>query len=226
METDPPRDRIAVANQKTRPDIADTSVMEDLAACTIEIYCQVAGQFDQSRSRELFEKPWLEAFQQPLPKGGRVLDVGCGTGAPIAAYLISQGFQVTGMDAAAPMLEIARHRFPAADWVVGDMRSPLPDEQFHGIVAWNSFFHLTEEEQRIALKRFASALRPKGRLLMTVGPAAGRAVGQVGGKWVFHASLSLSVYAEVLISLGMTVLTFVPEDSSCRGHSVLLAEKI
>lgn len=207
------------------PSVSNGPAMENLAASTVETYRRVARNFDENRSRDLFEKPWLDEFIEAFPTAARVLDVGCGSGAPIAAYLISQGLRVTGMDAAEPMLDIARHRFSDADWCLGDMRTGLPEGLFHGVVAWNSFFHLTEEEQVPVLERFSKALLPKGRLLLTVGPEAGRAVGRVGGKWVFHASLSPEAYAEVLASVGLRVLKFVPEDASCRGHSVLMAEK-
>ena len=37
-----------------------------------------------------------------------MLDIGCGTGFPIDAYLSGQGFSVTGIDVSARMLEKAR----------------------------------------------------------------------------------------------------------------------
>lgn len=37
-------------------------------------------------------------FANNLSPNSRVLDIGCGTGYPIALYLSKQGFQVTGID--------------------------------------------------------------------------------------------------------------------------------
>ena len=73
-----------------------------------------------------------------------MLDLGCGTGEPIAQWFKAEGFAVTGMDFATAMLDIARARWPKDDWRVGDMRKlNLGDERFDGLIAWDSFFHLT-----------------------------------------------------------------------------------
>jgi len=52
-----------------------------------------------------FDKAWHDRFVQSLPVGARVLDLGCGGGIPIAAILIGQGFEVTGVDTPIPLNE-------------------------------------------------------------------------------------------------------------------------
>ena len=55
-----------------------------------------------------------------LPKGVRVLDVGCGTG-ETAAYLASAyGFSVTGLDIAPSAIAAAKKRYPAIEFLTGD----------------------------------------------------------------------------------------------------------
>ena len=57
--------------------------------------------------------------------GTRLLDVGCGGG--FALLLATRrGATVTGLDATAALLDIARERVPAASLVVGDLEDPLP----------------------------------------------------------------------------------------------------
>ena len=52
----------------------------------------------------------LLAFMEALPKGGRVLDLGCGPGR--SAWLLQEaGFEVEATDASDGMLEIARTRY-------------------------------------------------------------------------------------------------------------------
>ena len=53
----------------------------------------------------------LELF--PIPKGARILDVGCGTGRH-SVELAKRGFEVTGLDLTPAMLEIARAKAEAA----------------------------------------------------------------------------------------------------------------
>jgi SAM-dependent methyltransferase len=154
-----------------------------------------------------------------------VLDLGCGAGDPIARYLLSKNFRVAGVDFSEPMLAIARARFPEGRWLHADMRTLALDERFDGIVGWHSFFHLTPEEQRGVLARLALHLRPAGALMLTVGPGAGEVIGRVGDDPVYHSSLEPQEYVALLGAGGVEVVSFVAEDATCGGATVLLARK-
>ncbi len=185
-----------------------------------------AAAYDAARTRGLHEARWLTRFGAALPAKGRVLDLGCGAGEPIASWLIGEGFVVTGMDFAPAMLEIARGRWPEGDWRQGDMRALDLPERFDGIVAWDSFFHLTQEEQRACLPRLAQHLTVGGVFLVTVGPDAGETTGDVAGTTVFHASLSPAEYATHLEACGMRLTAYLAEDPDCGRHSVLMARRV
>ena len=197
---------------------------------THTVYVRNAAQFDEARGKTLFERPWLERFCAGLPGGGRVLDVGCGAGEPIARYFIEQGYAVTGVDFAEPLLEMARARFPSArfpsaEWSVQDMRRLDLGRQYDGVVAWHSFFHLTPDEQVRTLPLLADHVAPGGVLMITVGPQAGERMGHVAGEPVYHASLSEDDYRRLLDEADMDVAAFVRNDESCGGATVLLATK-
>ena len=194
-------------------------------AATRDVYNRQAQAFDADRSRGLFEKAWLQRFVQGLPEGAHVLDLGCGAGEPIAAWLIDQGFRVTGTDFAADLLALAQKRWPDGDWRLADMRDFDLSEQFDGIIGWNSFFHLTPQEQRHCLPRLARSLVPGGALMLTVGTFEGAVTGRVGAELVYHASLSLAEYATLLEAHGLHLRAYVAEDETCNGHSVLLARR-
>ena len=154
-----------------------------------------------------------------------MLDLGCGTGDPIARWFIAEGFRVTGVDFAAAMLDIARSRWPGGDWRQADMRAlDLPD-RFDGIIAWNSFFHLRPEEQTDCIARIATHLVPGGAFLTTVGPAHGAVDGTVGTEQVYHASLSPAGYARCLEDNGLRLTGFMAQDPETQDHSVLMARK-
>ncbi len=201
------------------------SDLADLAGRTQDVYARKGLQYDDERSRALFERGWLDRFLALVPARAAILDAGCGAGAPIAQYLIKQGCRLTGIDLSVPMLERARVRFPRARWLEADMRGlDLPD-RFDGIVGWHSFFHLAPDEQRETLGRFAAHLRDGGALMLTVGPHASEAIGHVGGEPVYHASLAPGDYETALRALGMRIVRFVAEDPECDHASVLLAQK-
>ncbi len=189
-------------------------------------YDRQASVYDARRSRALFEARWLARFTAGLPPGARVLDLGCGAGEPIARWFMAEGFAVTGVDFSDRMLQLARARWPDGDWRQADMRSLDLGETFDGIIAWNSFFHLTAEDQRRCIARMAHHLGQGGVLMLTVGPEAGEVQGTVGDEPVYHASLSPAEYATCLEDNGLRLTGFLAEDPETNRHSVLMARKI
>ena len=190
------------------------------------VYEAKAASYDAQRSRALFEARWLARFANALPLGGRVLDLGCGAGEPIARWFIAEGFRVTGVDFAQAMLDIARQRWPDGDWRQADMRDFDLGMQFDGIIAWNSFFHLDPTAQRVCIARMARHLVPGGSLMLTVGPEAGETTGTVDGSEVYHASLSPAGYANCLEDNGLRLTGFLAEDPETNQHSVLMARAL
>jgi SAM-dependent methyltransferase len=72
--------------------------------------------------------------------GDRVLEVGCGSGV-FLAIAAEYGAKVYGVDASAPLLDIARRRAPEADLHQGDMQSlPYEDDSFDLVAGFNAFF--------------------------------------------------------------------------------------
>ncbi|MEQ8268022.1 MAG: class I SAM-dependent methyltransferase [Parvibaculum sp.] len=199
--------------------------MADVKTQTKAVYEVHAAAWDAQRSRVLFEKGWLDRLLAFSVAGDCILDAGCGAGEPVSAYLVAEGRRVHGVDFSAPMLDMARARFPGERWTLGDMRTLDLGEVFAGVIAWDSFFHLTAEEQRATLPRLCAHVAPGGALLATVGPAEGEAIGAVDGAAVYHASLSIAEYERLLNAAGMRLVAFTPDDPDCAGHSVLLAAR-
>lgn len=71
--------------------------------------------------------------------GTRLLDAGCGAGMA-AQRAAARGAVVAGIDAARPLLEIARERVPAGDFRVGDLEDlPFGDAGFDVVTGFNAF---------------------------------------------------------------------------------------
>ena len=196
-----------------------------LAARTRDVYEKQGLRFDAERSKGLHERNWLDRFLALLPGGGSILDLGCGAGEPIAGYFLQRGFAVTGLDFSQPLLDLAQQRYPDAEWICGDMRTLQLERRFDGIIGWNSFFHLTRDQQRDLLPKLAAHLAPGGVLMLTVGPDDGEVDGKVGDEVVYHASLAPAEYREILAGLGLDIGDFVIEDPECAGQTVLLANR-
>lgn len=195
---------------------------------TLELYNDITDWYASIRGRvqALMEKKYLDAVISHLPPSGAVLDVGCGIGRPIAEYFSQQGYRVTGVDGASNMIEKARSLRPEGRWIVADMRSLALGEAFDACLAWDSFFHLTPDEQRAMFPIFAAHLDTDGVLLFTSGPDAGVAIGSMNDQEVYHSSLSTEEYRKLLGENGFKILDHQIEDPECGRHTVWLAQKI
>src|SRR6185295_688919 len=114
----------------------------------IALYDRNAEAWDRERPHKLLERAWLERFLSLVALGGSVLDIGCGTAEPIGRFFIDGGYALTGIDASPAMIQICKRRFPNASWLVADMRTLALDKRFDGLLAWDSFLHLTPQDQR------------------------------------------------------------------------------
>lgn len=103
--------------------------------------------------------------------GRRALDLGCGTG-PMSLLMQAEGFDVTGLDFAGPMLDRARGKARDAGariaFVAGDAEHTLePDARYDAIIARNLLWTLPNPEQ--AFREWRRILKPGGRLLVIDG---------------------------------------------------------
>ena len=97
---------------------------------------------------------------------GRALDLACGTGG-LTRELIAAGWDVTGLDGSAEMLERARHNLPAGTGLVlGDLRTfELPERYDLITCVFDSLNNLlSAAELAQAFAQAAAHLRPGGLL--------------------------------------------------------------
>jgi SAM-dependent methyltransferase len=186
-----------------------------------ESYNKIGDWFDSQRAQELrMEKKHLDSFLSKIPKSEKILDLGCGTGRPIAVYLLSQGYDVKGIDASEKMISLAKKYVPSINPELQDMRNLNLNEKFGGIIMWHSSFHLPADDQRKLLAELPKFLKPNGKLLFTSGPAHGEAWGENAGENLYHASLSQDEYRKILTEGGFKVLSLDVEDKSAGGATV------
>jgi len=195
----------------------------------IGLYRRHALAWARARAEQATQPPmeaaWLDHFRALLPEGPAILDLGCGTGAPIASYLAARGCAITGIDSAPEMIAMCASRLPEQDWRVGDMRSLSLGRAFDGILAWDSFFHLSHEDQRRMFPVFARHAAPGAALMFTSGPAHGEAIGSFAGEPLHHASLDATEYRALLAENGFAVVAHAVADPGCGGHTVWLAQR-
>jgi cyclopropane fatty-acyl-phospholipid synthase-like methyltransferase len=139
-----------------------------------------------------------------LPKGGTVLDLGCGTGIPISELFIERGFDLCAVDASPRMVAAFRARFPEVPVECNAVEdSDFFGRTFDGVVAWGLFFLLDAEVQRRLLTRVAATLRKGGHLLFTAPREKCSWADALTGQT--SVSLGYDVYRDILTTLGLSL---------------------
>lgn len=197
------------------------------ADTVIDLYQRNATAWLALRGVDLVERDWLDRFLAAMPPDMRqVLDLGCGSGRPIAEYLIGHGCRITGVDGAPAMIDVARTTFPEHGWIAADMRKLPPLGRFHGLIAWHSLFHLKPEDQRPMFEAFRHHSHPGAALLFTSGTTQGEAIGTFAGRPLYHGSLDSDEYRRLLHSNGFDVIRHIEDDPECGGATIWLAKKV
>jgi SAM-dependent methyltransferase len=107
----------------------------------------------------------LRELMARVPRSGRVLEAGCGSGV-ILAYLAGQGCDVYGLDFAVLALQALGRQVPSARVVGGDLaRLPFPDGSFDCVISLGTLEHF-EEGPELALAEHRRILRDGGTLLI------------------------------------------------------------
>ncbi len=108
------------------------------------------ASFQEGTGRPVYERV-LEKI--PLDRTTRVLDVGCGSGI-FMALAAARGAQMSGLDAAAPLVALASERIPAADVRTGEMEAlPFDDGTFDLVTGFNSFQYAANPTAALAEAR-------------------------------------------------------------------------
>ncbi|MEN5301053.1 class I SAM-dependent methyltransferase [Pseudomonas sp. TWI628] len=172
------------------------------------------------------DRKWIERFGALLQPSATVLDLGCGSGQPVARYLVDTGASIVGVDSSVRMLALCSTHYPAQEWIHADMRTLALNRQFDAILAWNSFFHLKPADQRQMFPIFRRHAAPGALLMFTSGPSHGEALGVFEGETLYHASLDAQEYRTQLHVHGFEVLDHVVEDAECGGLTVWLGRRL
>jgi len=108
----------------------------------------------------------IERTVEPIA-GSELLDVGCGRGRH-AIEFAKRGLQVTGLDLSERSLEIAREKAAEENlnitFIAGDMRNPVGQNRFDGVVNLFTAFGYFEEwdDHQKAVDAMALAVKPGG----------------------------------------------------------------
>lgn len=159
-----------------------------------------------------------------------VLDAGCGTGRPMAEYVLHRGCHVLGIDQSPAMIELARQLFPQARWRVTALEAYPFDEACHAVILWDCLFHIPRARHADILAGAVRALYPGGRLMLTVGGSVHPAfIDTMFGRQFFYDSHPPERVADILRGLSCDILLDefmnLPTDGRDKGRCAFVARK-
>ncbi|MBS0287551.1 MAG: class I SAM-dependent methyltransferase [Proteobacteria bacterium] len=187
-------------------------------------YDAIAEGFAKMRDSFYKEQRFLDELIKLIPAKSTILDVGCGSGVPIASYFIEKDFEVTGIDGSQKLLDIAKEKCPKMKGVLGDVRSVILNEQFDAVVEWWCLFHIPKPDHEKMIQRFSQWLKPNGILEFTSGDAAYEATfSDMLNQELHYYSLEPSQYELYLKKHGFKLIL---KESDQPDHLVWIAQKV
>jgi len=117
--------------------------------------------YDQPRGR-CYHTHISTYIMSALPKGGKLLDIGCGTGLFVERYIEAGGTAI-GLDISSKMIEKARRRCIACDYTLGTgEKIPFCDNSFDAVCSLLVFSYVKDPETM--LNEAYRVLKPGGKI--------------------------------------------------------------
>ncbi len=182
------------------------------------------------RTRDSEDVSLLNDFMERLPTNAKVLDAGCGAGIPIS-QMLSERFQVTGVDFSEAQIELAKKNVPNATFLCEDMtKLDFPENTFDGITSYYAIIHIPREEHQGLLTNFYKMLKPGGFALLCLG--AEHLIDDVDenylGTRMYWSHYDTETYLKMLKECGFSIIwSKRVADETCEGagHLFVLAQK-
>ena len=133
--------------------------MKEAGKLTLDYYNEKARAFCED-TQDVEFSAFQKAFTRHLPEGGRILDLGCGSGRDSRAFL-NAGYRVTAVDGSVELCHIASE-FIGQPVLCSTFQDYVPAEVFDGIWACASLLHIPSEELTGIMARLAGSLRKGG----------------------------------------------------------------
>lgn len=126
---------------------------------TLEYYNAKAASFVEGTLNVDFSA-FQNEFAAYIRKGGRILDLGCGSGRDSKAFL-DMGYDVVPVDGSQELCKLATEfiGFPVVCATFQDFK---PEGMFDGIWACASLLHLALDDAKEAMKKYAAVLQEGG----------------------------------------------------------------
>ena len=145
------------------------------AVPVLDFYDSVAAEYEGAYGHSPGLLKFIHRSLAMLKPTSKILDVGCGTGAPVATSLAREGHKITGIDITPSMIELSRAAVPGGDFEVADMLDYVPKEQMDVVLNSFSLFGLSKLQLEVMSRKWATWLVADGLLGIATIAAESRA---------------------------------------------------
>lgn len=194
----------------------------------------LAKQYDQmaqsyNDDRHLFNnKSQLIKLGELVKEGDRVLDVGCGSGIPVAKYFADLGCETIGFDLSKEMILLARENVPEGEFFQADLQVvEFPPSTFDLVVSFYCIFHIEKKRQGEVFQKFYEYLKHDKCAYFTLAGEKYTNKKEFQGTMKFgkhvlpYAHFSEEQYREMLTKTGFDILSM--KDLTIGGETMLWA---
>jgi 2-polyprenyl-3-methyl-5-hydroxy-6-metoxy-1,4-benzoquinol methylase len=189
------------------------------------VYNQVAALYNRDRVN-LHGQRLLRFFIEALPKQASVLDLGCGSGVPVAETLLRKGFLVTGLDFSETQIQLARKNCPRGAFFLRDVATLQPAEfSVDAVVCLYTLFHLPRQRHAEFLKILASFLPIAGMALLSFGEKNFEGWHDFYGQRIWSSQFGPKTNRELLSAAGFVIVEEMMNHSAHEEHWLVLAKK-
>lgn len=171
-------------------------------------------------SQDGLEDKFLNQFIQNLPKGGNVLDLGCGNGLPIGKKLSDSLLKITGVDVSDEMIKEYQKNVPQAT----TLRIPMSEidwrNEFDGIISSYSMLCLPPEDFNSVASKISNALKPKGWFFLSLneGDSALGGVQEVQGQQLYSRGMSEKEIRDIFEPVGLKIMKMGKESGTTKEY--------
>jgi ubiquinone/menaquinone biosynthesis C-methylase UbiE len=131
---------------------------------TADFYDSMGADYERAFGHDAGLHNFIKKALTFFPPSSKVLDVGCGTGTPVASTVAAHGHRVIGIDIAQAMVDLSRQAVPGGEFEVADMTEYVPKEKVDVVLHSLSLFLLSRKEMEVMSKKWAEWLLPNGVL--------------------------------------------------------------
>jgi SAM-dependent methyltransferase len=162
-----------------------------------------------------------------LKKKEHAIDIGCGSSGRIIELLLSEGFEVEGLDISPEMLRLAKERNPDQVFHLADICKWDFPQQYDFISAWDSIWHAPLKEHESILRKLCAGLKESGVLIFT---SAGldfsdEVANPFQEQPLYHAALGIPRLLKLISEYGC-VCRHLEYDQHPELHIYLIIQKV